>query len=172
MTTEVETGYTKGFDLGVKLMTPCEVFEANAGFHREFSLTNVDGESFEEELTWGVESLIKVKPEHVAEARLVVNEKKQSGSFEIETRIRGMVYVTFTNIKDNNSFVKATGHDIGEIVKEYLEKEKKKGRSMENIVQVDETNTVIVKTRGSCKFRYGVKQDVKVDQKPINSTPN
>ena len=55
------------------------MFEANAGYHREFTLTNTDGETFEEELSWGVESCIRVKPEHVAEARLVVTERKQCG---------------------------------------------------------------------------------------------
>jgi hypothetical protein len=66
-----------------------QVFEANAGYKREFSLTNVEGETFEEELSWGVESLIRVNAQHVADASLVVEEKRQNGSFEIETRIRG-----------------------------------------------------------------------------------
>ena len=57
---ETESGYTKGFDLSVTLQTPGEVFQANAGYHREYSLTNITGESFEEELNWGVESVIKV----------------------------------------------------------------------------------------------------------------
>jgi len=78
--TSIETTFTN-------LKTPCEVFEASAGYSREQSLTNSDGETLEEELTWGVESLIKVKAEHVAEAQLVVDEKKYAGDFVIETTI-------------------------------------------------------------------------------------
>jgi hypothetical protein len=57
---ETESGYSKGFDLSVTLKTPGELMEANAGYHREYSLTNITGESFEEELHWGVDSVIKV----------------------------------------------------------------------------------------------------------------
>ena len=83
----------------------CKVFEANAGYKREFSLTNVDGEVFEEELSWGVESQIHVQPQHVADATLMVDERRQTGSFVIETRMRGTVYVSFTCPRDNNAQV-------------------------------------------------------------------
>ena len=85
----------------------CQVFEANAGYKREFSLTNIDGEVFEEELSWGVESQIHVQPQHVAEATLMVDERRQTGSFVIETRMRGTVYVSFTSPRDNNAQVQA-----------------------------------------------------------------
>ncbi len=165
--TEVESGYTKGFDLSVSLKTPCEVLEANAGFHREFSLTNTEGETFEEELSWGVESLIKVNPNHVAEAHLVVKEEKRAGDFVVETTIRGTVYVTFTNVKDNNSFLKASGGDIGDIVKQHMERERRKGRDL-GFVTVTDDSDIVITTKGTCRFRYGVKQEVKVDQKPLN----
>ena len=81
------------------------MFEANAGYKREFSLTNIDGEVFEEELSWGVESQIHVQPQHVAEATLMVDERRQTGSFVVETRMRGTVYVSFTSPRDNNAQV-------------------------------------------------------------------
>ena len=83
----------------------CQVFEANAGYKREFTLTNIDGEVFEEELSWGVESQIHVQPQHVAEATLMVDERRQTGSFVVETRMRGTVYVSFTSPRDNNAQV-------------------------------------------------------------------
>ena len=83
------------------------MFEANAGYKREFSLTNIDGEVFEEELSWGVESQIHVQPQHVAEATLMVDERRQTGSFVVETRMRGTVYVSFTSPRDNNAQVDA-----------------------------------------------------------------
>ena len=65
----------------------------------------MDGETFEEELNWGVESQIHVQPQHVAEATLMVDERRLNGSFVIETRLRGTVYVSFTCPRDNNSQV-------------------------------------------------------------------
>jgi hypothetical protein len=168
----VESGYTKGFEMNVKLMTPCEVFEANAGYHREFSLTNTDGETFEEELTWGVESCIRVKPEHVAEARLVVMEKKQAGAFIIESTICGSVDITFTEVKNNNSLLSASSGDVAQIIKTYVDKERRKGAPM-TFVQIQgeagDDGVVKVITSGTCKFRYGIKQEARVDQKPVNS---
>ena len=82
-----------------------QVFEANAGYKREFTLTNTDGEVFEEELSWGVESQIHVQPQHVATATLMVDERRQTGSFVVETRMRGTVYVSFTSPRDNNAQV-------------------------------------------------------------------
>ena len=164
-TTSVETGFTKGIDLGVSLKTPGEVLEASVGFHREFSLTNSDGQTFEEELTWGVESVIKVKPEHIAEAQLVVKERKQSGDFIITTKVSGTVYVNFTSVRDNNSFLKATGGDIGVIMEQYLEMERRKGEALE-FVTIDDGVVTIV-TKGSCRFRYGIQQEVRVDQNKL-----
>ncbi|ESO06470.1 hypothetical protein HELRODRAFT_184932 [Helobdella robusta] len=165
--TEVETGYTKGIEMAVKLTTPCQIFESNVGFKREFSLNKVEGDTFEEEITWGVESVIQVKPKHVAEAFLVINEKKLSGEFEIVSRMKGFIYVTYHNIKDNNSMIKATGHELGAIVKEHLDREKRKGRDFTGIVEVEDDGTVVTRTTGTCNFRYGVKQETIVSQKPL-----
>lgn len=164
--TEVENGFTRGIDLSVNLKTPCEILEMNAGYHREVSLTNTEGQEFEEELRWEVESLIKVKAEHVAEAKLVVTEDKKRGDFKVVTRIRGDVYVTFNDIRDNNSFLKSTGHEVAQIVEEYIKQERRKGESMD-FVEVQD-NVVHITTQGSCQFRFGIRQEVLVDQKPLN----
>ncbi len=164
-TTEVENGVCKGFDLSVNLKMPCEILEANAGYHREVSLTNTEGQTFEEELSWGAESEIRVEPKHVANAQLVVKETKQSGNFVIETKIRGTAHVTFTNIRENNSLLKPVSGDIAYIFNKYLEQKRKIGDSFEFVSVHDDT--VFIKSKGSCKFRYGVKQEVKVDQIPL-----
>lgn len=66
----------------------------------------------------------------MAEASLVVDERKQAGEFAIVSRIQGQVYVTFTALMDNNSFVKETGEDISDIISEYLRTEQKKGNQV------------------------------------------
>ncbi len=164
--TEIETSYTRGIQMSLNLKTPGEIFEANAGYSRELTLTNNSGETLEEELTWGVESLIKVKAQHIAEAQLVVNEKKYNGDFTVITRIKGEIFVNFTNIKDNNSLVKATSHDVAEIVKEFLQMQRRIGEGVEYVeVQGD---TVVIRTQGRCQFRFGIKQEVVVNQIPLN----
>ena len=164
--TEVETSYTRGIEMSLNLKTPGEIFEANAGYTRELTLTNNSGETIEEELTWGVESLIKVKAEHIAEAQLVVNEKKYNGDFVVITKIKGYVFVNFTNIKDNNSLVKATGHDLAEIVKEYIQMQRRIGEALDYVEVQDDT--VVIRTKGHCQFRFGIKQEVVVNQIPLN----
>ena len=165
--TEIETSYTRGIEMGLTLKAPGEFLEANVGYSREFSLTNIDGQTFEEELHWGVDSLIKVKGNHEATAKLVVDECKQKGNFTIMSQVFGMVFVTFTNIRDNNSMLKATGHQISEIIKEYLDKQRRKGQPLE-FVKV-ENGKVFVTTKGKCNFRYGIKQEVKVDQTQLSA---
>jgi len=164
--TTLETSWTKGMEMSVGLKTPCEILEANAGYHSENSLTNTEGQTFEEEVTWGVESVIKVKPGHVADAQLVVNEKKFTGKFEITSKIRGTVFVTFTKVKDNNSFVRMTGGDISDIVQRHLDM-KKRVNQAPDFVTVDD-GIISVVTKGNCQFRYGVKQSVMVHQEAIS----
>jgi len=145
------------------------VFEANAGYKREFSLTNTDGETFEEELHWGVDSVIHVNPHHTADASLVIEEKQYKGDFVIKSRILGTVYISFTALRDNNSFIKSISGNIGSIVQDYLDQEKCKagGVTAFDWVEVTKDNNVIVRTKGNCKFRYGVKQEIVVNQKPL-----
>ncbi len=157
--TEVETGFTKGMEMSVKLAAPGEIFEANAGYHREYSLTDVDGQSFEEEVTWGVESTIHVEKLHVAEAQLVVNEKRYTGDFQVKTKLTGSVHVTFNNIKDNNSLIIGVTGDVTGIFENMKNKP--------NWVQI-QGSSVFITTKGTCAFRYGVKQEVVVKQIPIN----
>lgn len=74
--------------------------------------------------------------------------------------------VVFTNLKDNNSFVKAAEHQIVEIVKEAFGK--KRLQPSEALSIDGESNSLLSIARGVCRFKYGYKQMIDVDQKPIN----
>lgn len=164
-TTEIESTFTKGMELSVKVASPGEIMEANAGYKRELSLTNNHGETMEEELVWGAESQIKVNSKHVAEASLVVDEKKYSGEFLVESKIKGEVYVEFLDKRDNNAFLKGVSDDFHEIIKEYLALPAQKVEPVEFVTVSG--STVIIHTKGKCNFRFGIKQEVRVDQTPI-----
>jgi len=74
--------------------------------------------------------------------------------------------VVFTNLKDNNSFVKATEGQIVEIVKHAYA-----GKRLQpcEALSVDAaSNSLLSIGRGFCRFKYGFKQMIDVDQKPIN----
>ena len=152
----VEKGVLVGQEMSVKLMTPCEIFEANAGFKRELSLTKAEGETFEEELVWAVDSQIKVPPMHKTTAELVITEQQHSCKFTVESRLSGKIHISITNIRENNSFVKSIDGNLADIVKH----DGVKG------VKVDQ-NCVCFKTRGKCSFRYAVEQHVQLSQEAL-----
>jgi hypothetical protein len=164
--TEIESSYTRGIEVGITLKSPCEFVEANVGYSREYSLTNVSGETFEHEMSWGVESVIKVEPESIVYAALTVDEREKKGGFTITSELQGMVYVTFTEIRNNNSLLKATGYPISDIVTEWLTKQRSSGVDV-TFARVED-GKVLITTRGVCKFRYGVKQEVNVRQENLN----
>ena len=155
----IEKGVTVGQEMSVKLQTPCEVFEANAGFHREVTLTNSQGELIEEEMTWEVDSQIKVPPNTKTVAQLVITEDQYSGAFIVNSEFSGKITVALTNLRDNNSFVKSIVGDVSEIIKREVE------RGMKGLV----VNKKIVsfQTSGRCNFRYAIEQHVNLEQHPL-----
>ena len=165
--TTIEQGYVKGQEFEITIKAPGEVLEANAGFHSELSLNKTEGQTLEEEVTWGVESEITVNAGKCADAKLIVLERKYDDKFTIESRISGNVFARFTNMLDNNSSVKMTQRSIDKIVKDYLKDRSQMNKPVsEQFIKLEGT-TVVINTAGTCRFRYGVKQDVRVDERPI-----
>jgi len=153
---QFEKAYTVGQEMSIALKTPCEVFEANAGFHRELTLTDSHGQTFEEEMTWGVDSLIKVPPHTKTTAKLVIAEDKFSGKFQVTTKIYGKIHVAITNTKDNNSFLKSIDGDIVDIIK----------REVDNGLKGFEIKNKKARftTRGRCNFAFAIEQHVELSQ--------
>ena len=161
---EIEKGYTMGMEMSVKLCTPGEILEANAGFSRELSLVNIEGQTIEEELSWGVNSEMAVPSKTRAQAKLVITEEEYKGNFSLQTRITGRVRVVFTNLKDNNSFLKAVEGDVYQIMQWGV---REKIILADNIRIDSKEKTVIITTKGKCQFTFGIKQDVEVDTFPL-----
>jgi len=57
----IDKAVTTGVEMSVKLTTPCQIMEANAGFRREMTLTNSESETIDEEMSWGVDSQVEVE---------------------------------------------------------------------------------------------------------------
>jgi len=84
----VEQACTTGVEVGVKLTTPGQILEANAGFRREMTLANCESETIEEEMTWSVDSQVNVLGRHIGEAKLVILEQEYEGRFTVKSHIR------------------------------------------------------------------------------------
>ena len=123
-------------------------------------LRNLNGESIEEEITWAVDSQIKVPPMHHTQAALVVTEKQYGAKFKVVTKFAGKVHVTITNTKDNNSFVSSVDGNIFDIVNAEI---KRKGSHPCYV----SGRWICYETRGSCSFQYAVEQQVVLSQTPV-----
>jgi hypothetical protein len=152
----IEKGVTTGHELAVSIKTPCEVFEANAGFHREISCNNIYGQTVEEELTWGVDNTIKVPKKHKAHASLVISESKYDAKFVVHSSAQGKVVVKVYNPRENNCWVQDIMGNLADIVR------------AENPKNIEvKKNKLKYETEGSCNFRFGVKQHVEVSQEEL-----
>ncbi|KAK3102522.1 hypothetical protein FSP39_011941 [Pinctada imbricata] len=155
-TTTMTKGFTKGFNVELKLGLPEEVAEITAGFGREVSMETGFEDTCEESITWAVDSTIKVKPKHITTAEMVVKEKEFNANYRLTVKIRGIVIVSILNKRDNNSFVVSVEGDFCQIMKD----EQKRGSEGFHI----EDRTVIWELTGKCKFRFGVEQQVKITE--------
>ncbi|MCP3663285.1 MAG: ETX/MTX2 family pore-forming toxin [Gammaproteobacteria bacterium] len=142
----IENGFTRGMDFSMKLATPCEVLEANAGFKREISVCNIGEDTVEEELMWGVDSNVRVPPHTETTAELIITEAQCSGNFLMHTRFHGRVIVSVTNLKENNSLVTVLEGNIADIMSREIQRGLK-GFKLDKRV-------VIAETRGKCNFKF------------------
>ncbi|XP_062574747.1 uncharacterized protein LOC134236590 [Saccostrea cucullata] len=160
-TTSMEKGFTKGFNVELKLGLPEEVAEITAGFGREVNMQTGFEDTCENSLTWAVNSTIRVKGNHSATADLEVRENDFSAKYKMLVKIRGIVIVSLTNLKDNNSFIQSFEGDFSQIMKD----EQKKGTTGFTI----EERTVHWVVEGNCSFRFGVEQQIKLKEEPLNN---
>uniref|UniRef100_A0A915BAW8 Uncharacterized protein n=1 Tax=Parascaris univalens TaxID=6257 RepID=A0A915BAW8_PARUN len=159
VTVSVEKGVCRGVDMELKLKTPCEIAEANAGFRNEVSVVHIGENCIEEELSWGVDSTVRVPPMCETVAQLVIVEDHHTRNFSVECRLSGKVIVTVTNLKENNSLVTIIEGKIADII-----------RGLPNCSAlgfVIKNDVVTYTTKGSCKFRYGIEQIVKISEHAI-----
>lgn len=64
--------------MALKLKTPGEVVEANAGFNTELMIMNIGENRIEEELVWGVDGTVRVPPFSETIAELIILEDHQT----------------------------------------------------------------------------------------------
>lgn len=148
--------YTMGASVSIKLTPPNPIIEANAGFHGEMSMGKGVNETFEQELAWAVDNEIEVPPGYVTKADLVIKEDEFDGEFTIESTFEGKVVVTYETKKQPREHVSTVVRDV----KKFMTKDKG--------FKMDEEGRPCFVTRGKCKCRFGIEQNVLLRQSAIN----
>ena len=163
LSTQIENGVTKGIELTASLSV-YDILEVGTGFSREVSLTKMEGETLEKEVTWGAVSKVVVPAGKKASATMHVIEKQRSGEFAILTSMSGYVTIKYISLKDD-SLVFGHSGQIVSIVRHFVKEMKSEGKKFVGIRFPDDSK-VEFQTRGNCAFRYGIKQVVTVVQNP------
>ena len=96
-TIQVEKGFRVGAKLDVKFGIPLvgqvsggalDAFDVTGSLSSQFHVTKTEGETKEDELSWGVNSSVKVKPNRRTTASLMVEEKEFIAQFVVKHCIR------------------------------------------------------------------------------------
>ncbi|CAF0892264.1 unnamed protein product [Rotaria sordida] len=147
-------GYTTEQCASLELEVPLPkcVLEASTGFRREYTLEQSRDKQVEEELTWSVESNIKIPGMSQTTAELVVQEDEYHGTFEIKSYFFGEIRVKL--YKDSQEILSL---DFGDL-EDLLPRDKGFRKDNRGIYRI---------TRGECKARFGVSQKVELHAKPL-----
>ena len=152
-TLTVNRGHKFGYNVDIKLEPPNPIISANAGFKKEFELSKASGETFEEELTWAVDSQIKVPPKYKTKAELVIQEDEYSGKFSVKSKFSGKIHISLRNKKDNNILTTING-DVRQIF------------TPDQGFIVNQLGVYSI-TEGVCHCRYGIQQHLNLNQEPL-----
>jgi hypothetical protein len=162
-------GFSREKEGGLTFKIPNEIVEIGGGIRSEHSIECGKDQTKEEEVSWGVDSMIHVKPHSRTVASLVVNEIELDRRFTVETRLKGRIVVTLNNRRENNAFFKSFSGDIVEIISKALENYwvPASAAIFDVTVAADGQKYARTVVKGCCKFRLGVEQHVTLNEEPI-----
>ncbi len=85
--------FVKGFmrekEGSIHFKLPEDILEVGGGLRSEQSVEMGKDETKEEEVTWGVDSQIRVRPHSKCNAELILNEMEMERSFKVEMLLKG-----------------------------------------------------------------------------------
>lgn len=84
---DLRESYSLGDATNIALSIPAKFLWDNKATSREVSLTKLDGEIFEETVSWKVETVVHVKAGHQAKAFFSVQEQIITAEFEVKTKV-------------------------------------------------------------------------------------
>lgn len=139
-------------ELSLEIPIPGIVASAGAGFKHEYSTENSTRKSIQEEMTWSLESNVKVASMSQTTAELLVKENQYKGAFECKSYFSGSIRVKL--FKDNLEVLSFDLDDLNDI----LTPDKGFRRDNKGIYCV---------TKGECKARFGIEQKIQLKQQAI-----
>ena len=169
----VQKGYQIGGKLDVKLSIPLvdqvtkttniEPCDVTGGLSGQFTLTKTQGESFNEKLSWSVDTQVKVDSETETTAELVVKEKTLEVDYAIKTTIQPIKEGISVYIRQKWS---------GDVVTK-LEIPQDKfaqiffGKGIFNADPKVNPRLVTCVTRGSMRAVYGAEQAIRITHRKL-----
>ncbi|XP_067678167.1 uncharacterized protein [Haliotis asinina] len=154
-TVSLSKAYTLGASVNIRITPPNPIVEANAGFKAEMSKMKGLSETVEKELTWSVNSQIKIPRKSRTRVDLVIKEEEYDGHFTMDTKIEGNVVITAWT-KNRDKHISSASIKVATIF------EKHKG------FKVDKPkNEATFTTVGNCKCRFGIEQNMEQTELPL-----
>lgn len=162
-----QQGFCKTKEGGVKFKLPEEILEIGGGISYEQSVDYGKDETKSDEVTWGVDNIVKVQPHTRSLAELVIDEQQLSTEFTVEVKMSGRLSITI-NKRSTNTFVSGTTADIYQVFELVMAKNLiPKLNSIFEIVTINEKRYVKAILKGRCDFRLAVSQHITLSQQPI-----
>ena len=163
-------GFSREKEGGINFKIPNDIVEIGGGIRSEQSIECGKDQTKEEEVHWGVDSIIRVRPHCRTSASLVINELEFDRNFSLETKLKGRLVVSLTSKKDS-TFFKSLSGDIVEIVSSALDKHwLPAGAGIFEIAEGEHGERYArALIKGVCKFRLGVEQHVTLDEESIKN---
>ena len=141
--------------MNVRITPPNPVIEANAGFEAEMSKMRGLTETVEKELTWSVNSQVKIPKKSRTRVDLVIKEDEYDGHFTMDTKLEGNVIVTVWT-KNKEKHVNSANIKVSSIFDKHKSFRYDKA-----------TNILLFKTEGNCRCRFGIEQKMEQTELPL-----
>ena len=123
----------------------------------------------EQEMQWSVNSNVEVDPQTCVNATLTIDEIHYQSDFQIPIEFIGRISATIATKQTPNTPLAFFESDIVEIFRQLIESQ----YQIPAMVIVEETTPIArFILSGHCEFRYGIKQNLKLDQMPLNPVPS
>jgi hypothetical protein len=151
------------------LRVPQDVAECGGSVSKELTVEYGKDETKEEEVTWSVDSNVRVKPFNHTEATINLVEREFDKIFTFESRVMGHVTVTLYRRWAKRLFHHVIKEDVVDVIKVFMNE----GWMPENFpgFEIKSEEGVLyaaMNVKGRLKFHLGVEQNVLLDEKSIS----
>jgi hypothetical protein len=151
-------------DNTIRFKVPASLLEIGGGFKSEYSVEFGKDETKEEQVTWAIDSKVRVAPNRRTIASVSIKEVELDKDFAVETRISGHFTFTFNKKGNRNEKVlKIPSVDIAHVLFDAWNKKlfPTDSPAFKFVIRgVSEVSYAKWILSGSCQFRFSVEQQV------------